>query len=309
MRIIFFGTPDFAVPSLLALLAGPDDVVTVVCQPDRPAGRGRHLTPPPVKLAALAANVPVLQPTKIRTEEFLDELRRARPDLIVVAAYGRILPAGILTLAPHGCINVHASLLPKYRGAAPMQWAILNGEDRTGITIMRVVEELDAGDILLQREVPIGPGDTLATIHDRLAALGAETLLEAIEALRRGALSAIPQDPAKVTFAPMIEKEDGRIDWRLTATDLERRVRAFHPWPSAYTFLQGKLLKVTRARATASLKADAPPGTVVALGEVVRVACGTGDLAVEELQLEGRRRLGAAEFIRGGHVAEGAVFG
>lgn len=307
MRIIFFGTPDFAVASLQALLAGPDDVVGVVCQPDKPAGRGQRLTAPPVKQTALAANLPVLQPVKIRTPEFLAQLRAWEPELIVVTAYGRILPNTILELPPLGCINVHASLLPKYRGAAPMQWALLNGDATTGVTIMRLAEKMDAGDMLLARETPIGRDDTLASLHDRLAAIGAAALTEAIELLRRGDLRGTPQDQSQVTFAPMIKKEDGRIDWTRPAIEVERQVRAFHPWPSAYSHLDGKRLKVSRAHATASLRANATPGTVVAVGDAIRVACGDGDLEIAELQLEGRRRLPAGEFTHGGHVTVGAI--
>jgi methionyl-tRNA formyltransferase len=309
MRIVFFGTPDFAVPSLRALLASRDDVVGVVCQPDRPAGRGRHVTVPPVKQVALAAGVPVLQPEKIRTPEFLEQLRRWKPDLIVVAAYGRILPNSILDLPPHGCINVHASLLPKYRGAAPMQWAILNGEERTGVTIMRVAEKMDAGDILLARQTVIAPDETLASLHDRLAELGAAALIESIERLRRGEFAPVPQDEAQATYAPMITKEQGRIDWTQSAAAIERQVRAFDPWPSAYTYLASKLLKIHRSHADTTRRLPVAAGTVVAVGSEIRIACGEGELVIEELQLEGRKRLSAAEFSRGGHVAVGKVAG
>ncbi len=307
MRIVFFGTPDFAVPSLRALMTGPDDVVGVVCQPDKPAGRGQRLTAPPVKQAATDMGIPVLQPAKIRTTEFLEQLRVWKPDLIVVAAYGRILPNGILELPPHGCINVHASLLPKYRGAAPMQWAILNGDPRTGVTIMRVEERMDAGDMLLVRETPIRYDDTLASLHDRLAELGAAALIEAIELLRRGELEGTPQDEAQVTYAPMISKEQGRIDWTQPAVAIERQVRAFHPWPSAYTFLDGRVVKIHRAKAVAGRHFNTPAGTIVAIGDTIGVACGEGDLMIADLQLEGRKRLSAAEFSRGNHVAVGTV--
>jgi methionyl-tRNA formyltransferase len=249
----------------------------------------------------------VLQPVKVRTAELLDQLRAWNADLIVVAAYGRILPTTILELPPQGCINVHASLLPKYRGAAPMQWALLNGDGSTGVTIMQVAEKMDAGDILLARETAIGPDDTLESLHDRLAALGAAALTEAIDLLRRGELTGTPQDEAKVTFAPMIKKEDGCIDWTRPAIELERTVRAFQPWPSAYTDLGGKRLKISRAKVVASAKAGKEPGTVVGVGDSIRVACGDGDLAITELQLEGRKRLSAAEFTNGGHVTGGVI--
>jgi len=291
---------------LRALLSGPDEVVGVVCQPDRPAGRGQHLTPPPVKQTAIAAGIPVLQPEKIRTAEFLEQLRAWAPDLAVVAAYGRILPNSILELPRHGCINVHASLLPKYRGAAPMQWAIVNGDDRTGVTIMQVAEKMDAGDMLLQRETPIGPNDTLGTVHDRLAEIGAIALIDAIEQIRAGTVRPVPQDETRVTYAPMIKKEDGRIDWSRPAAEIERRVRAFDPWPSAHTHLHGKLLKISRAKVGRGGRPEAP-GTVIGIGETIRVACGSDELEINELQLEGRKRLTAGEFTRGGHVAVGTV--
>lgn len=310
MRIIFFGTPDFAVPSLKALLTGPDDIVGIVCQPDRPAGRGQHLTAPPVKQIAVAAGVPVLQPDKIRTPEFLEQLRTWKPDLIVVAAYGRILPNSILELPPHGCINVHASLLPKYRGAAPMQWAILNGDAKTGVTIMQMSEEMDAGDILLSRETPLGGEEALPSLQTRLAALGAEALMDALKELRAGKLHPQPQDPSRVTFAPMIRKEDGAIDWGRPAAEIARRVRAFDPWPSAYTALDGKRLKICRTRAHKGDRGTAvPAGTVVAVGETIRVVCGEGDLLIEELQLEGRKRLSAGDLSRGSAIAVGARLG
>jgi methionyl-tRNA formyltransferase len=308
MRVVFFGTPDFAVPSLRALMDGPDDVVGVVCQPDKPAGRGQRLTAPPVKQAAIAMGIPVLQPAKVRTIEFLDQLRAWKPDLIVVAAYGRILPNSILELPPLGCINVHASLLPKYRGAAPMQWAILNGDQRTGVTIMRVEEKMDAGNMLLVRETPVRSDDTLASLHDRLAELGAAALTEAIELLRRGELEGIPQDEAQATYAPMISKEQGRIDWTQSAVAIERQVRAFHPWPSAYTLLGGKVVKIHRAKAVTGRAFNTPAGTIVAIGDEIGVACGDGVLMIEELQLEGRKRLAAAEFSRGNHVHVGTIF-
>ncbi len=247
LRIVFFGTPDFAVPSLQALLDGDDQIVGVVCQPDRPAGRGQQLSAPPVKVAAVQAGVPVLQPDKVRTPEFLDALRQWAPDLIVVAAYGRILPKPVLDLPPHGCINVHASLLPKYRGAAPIQWAMLRGEVETGVTIMQMNEGMDTGDIRLQRATPIGADETYGALQARLAVLGAEALREALADLKAGTLPRVPQREADMTLAPMLSKEDGRIDWTQAAADIARRVRALHPWPSAFTVLDGKLLKIHRA--------------------------------------------------------------
>lgn len=308
MRLVFFGTPDFAVPSLRALLAGPDPVVGAVSQPDRPAGRGQHLAAPPVKLAALAAGVPVFQPEKVRTAEFLGTLRDLTPDLIVVAAYGKILPAAILDLPARGCINVHASLLPRYRGAAPIQWAILHGDALTGITIMQMNERMDGGDILLQRTTPIAAGETYGELQIRLAELGAAVLIDAVARLRVGTLEPRPQNESEVTLAPLLRKEDGRIDWLRGAEQLARVVRAFNPWPSAYTIAAGRLLKVHRAHALRD-PVSGPPGHVAALGEGIRVATGSGTLVLDEVQLEGRKRLPAREFSRGGTVRVGTVLG
>jgi len=308
LPIVFFGTPDFAVPSLRALLDGPDEVVGVVSQPDRPAGRGRRLQAPPVKALALDGGIAVTQPQKVRTSEFLDTLQAWRPDLIVVAAYGRILPKAVLDLPRLGCLNVHASLLPKYRGAAPIQWAIARGEEVTGVTIMQMNERMDEGDILLQRETPIGSAETGGQLQQRLAPLGAEALVDAIEGLRAGTLIPEPQDDEAATLAPMIKKKDGCIDWFQAAEEIERKVRAFNPWPSAFTTLRGKLIKIHRACALPGFRSEAP-ATVVTVGDTVLVATGSGLLAIEELQLEGRKRLPAFEFGRSGIVATGSRFG
>ena len=307
-RIVFFGTPSFAVPSLQALLDGPDVVVGVVCQPDRPAGRGQHLHVPPVKGLASSRGIPVAQPEKLRSGESPLQLRAWKPDLCVVAAYGRILPPAILELPPLGCINVHASLLPKYRGAAPIQWAILRAEAVTGITIMQMNERMDEGDIRLQRQTPIGSDETFGELEERLAHLGAAALTEALVLLRAGELPRARQDDAQATLARMISKEDGRIDWHLPAVEIVRRVRAFNPWPSAFTFLEGKLLKIHRARMVAGA-ADDSAGVVVRVGDKIEIGTGRDRLAVEELQLAGRKRLAAAEFARGGLVVAGTRLG
>ena len=307
LRIVFFGTPEFAVPSLRALLAGADPVVGVVCQPDKPAGRGQHLTPPPVKRVALEAQVPVLQPEKLRPPVFLDALRAWAPDLIVVAAYGRILPKTVLDLPRHGCINVHGSLLPKYRGAAPIQWAILRGEVVTGITIMQMTERMDAGDILLQRETRIGDDETYGELQTRLADIGAHALMDAIAQLHAGTLRAQPQHEEDMTLAPMIAKENGRVDWTQPAAVIARMVRAFNPWPSTFTSLDGKLLKVHRAHVGTA--AAGAPGSVVRAQADLAVATGEGAIILDELQLEGRKRLSAAEFVRGGAIKVGTVLG
>jgi methionyl-tRNA formyltransferase len=306
-RIVFFGTPEFAVPTLRALLAGPARLVGVVCQPDKPAGRGQHLAIPPVKQVALEAGVPVLQPENLRVPEAIATLTAWAPDLIVVAAYGKILPKSILDLPRFGCINVHASILPKYRGAAPIQRAILRGETRTGVTIMRMNERMDAGDILLAVETEIGPDETYGALQTRLAELGAPALCEAVARLHAGTLVGQPQCETDMTLAPMIKKEDGRIDWRQPAIVLARRVRAFNPWPSAFTHLGGKQLKIHRAHAD-SLYRKSPPGTVVSVSNGICVATGEGTLVLDEVQLEGRKRLPAVEFSRGS-IKVGVVLG
>lgn len=308
MRIVFFGTPEFAVPSLRALLAGTEPVVGVVCQPDKPAGRGQHLALPPVKAEALAAGLPVFQPERVRSGDFLPALRELQPDLIVVVAYGKILPQAVLELPAHGCINVHASLLPRYRGAAPIQWAILRGETVTGITIMRIEERLDAGDILLQRSTSIGADETYGELQTRLAELGALALVDAVERLRLGTLDPRPQDEAAVTLAPLLRKADGRLDWVQPAEQLARVVRAFNPWPSAHTLAAGRLLKIHRAHALPDA-IGGPPGRVAGLDDGLRVATGLGTLVLDEVQLEGRKRLPACEFSRGGTVKTGTILG
>lgn len=308
-RIAFFGTPEFAVPPLQALLDGPDTIVGVVCQPDRPAGRGQQPQMPPVKQLAEEHRVAVAQPVKVKTDEFPALLRDWSPDLIVVAAYGRILPRSVLDLPRLGCVNVHASLLPKYRGAAPIQWALLRGESTTGVTIMRMNERMDEGDILLQRAIAIEPAESYGELQRRLATLGAAALMEALTALHGGALRAVPQDHAAASYAPMIHKPDGAIDWRLPAVEIARRVRAFNPWPSAFTQHRGRLLKIHRARDLAETSSTAPPGTVLEIGDDIRVATGTGVVAIDELQLEGKRALPAQAFGRGGGLSVGDLLG
>lgn len=307
-RIVFFGTPAFAVPSLQALLDGPDTVVGVVCQPDRPAGRGQRLQAPPVKQLAERHQLPVAQPLKLKSGEFPDQLRAWAPDLAVVAAYGRILPAPILATPRLGCINVHASLLPRYRGAAPIQWAVLNGDAETGVTIMQMNERMDEGDILLQRATPIGADETYGALQERLAEIGAGALRDALDGLAAGTLAATPQDHAAATLAPLIRKEQGAIDWNRPAVEIARAVRGFSPWPSAYTTLGGKLLKLHRARALDE-PAGGAPGTVIGADRTLRVATGAGVLAIEELQLEGRKALDAATFARGGGIKVGDRLG
>lgn len=305
------GTPEFAVPSLQVLLSGEDTVVGVVTQPDQPAGRGMNLHASPIKVLASAYDIPVFQPAKLRIPGVIEQLQAWQPDLIVVAAYGKILPTSVLLLPPLGCINVHASLLPKYRGAGPIQWAIARGETETGVTIMRISERMDSGDILLQKMIPIAHNDTGGTLHDKLARLGAGALSEAIGLLKRGQLVARPQNEAEATYAPLIKKEDGRIDWSQDAINIERRIRAFNPWPSAYTTLNGKLLKIISARVEmSSPHSSAVPGTVIEVTPTSSlVATGAGALSLTEIQLEGKKHLPIEEFLKGHHFEPGLVLG
>jgi methionyl-tRNA formyltransferase len=309
MDVLFMGTPEFAAPTLQALLDSRHDLRAVVTQPDKPAGRGRRLSAPKVKQLALAHEIPCLQPTALNDPTVEDALSALEPEVIVVAAYGKILPPSILNIPPMGCINVHASLLPKYRGAAPIQWAIINGETETGITIMLMDEEMDHGPILLQRPVPILPDETAGELHDRLAALGPPCLLEALEGLEAGSLTPRTQDHAEATYAPMLSKEDGRLDWSEPAERVVNRVRGVTPWPGATTSLGGEPIKVWRASAS-SAEASGRPGEVVAVGEDgLTVACGRGALRIVELQVAGRRRMAAASFLRGYPVAPGTILG
>ncbi|MGH7859238.1 MAG: methionyl-tRNA formyltransferase, partial [Candidatus Binatia bacterium] len=303
VRIVFMGTPAFAVPSLAVLFEAGHEVVGAVTQPDRPSGRGQSMQLSPVKRYALQRRLLVEQPERLRDPAFLERLRALSPELLVVAAYGKILPKAVLDLPLRGAINVHGSLLPKYRGAAPIQRALLAGEATTGITIMQMNERMDAGDILLQREVPIRPDDTGESLQARMAETGASALIEALYLLERGELLAVPQEDREATLAPMIRKEEGEIDWKRNAEEIERAVRAFFPWPSAYTRLRGKLLKILRG--AVAPHADALPGTVVeTAGEAIRIATGAGSLACLELQLEGKRAMSARELVSGRLVRE-----
>lgn len=295
-RIVFMGTPQFAVPSLLACLE-VGEVVAVVTQPDKPKGRGQELAAPPVKLEAQQRGLTVLQPAKLRTPPFSEELKRLSPDVVVVTAYGKILPADLLAVPSKGCVNVHGSLLPRFRGAAPIQWAIEAGDAKTGVCLMRMDEGLDTGPVISCREVPIGPDDTSATLHDALAELGGRILKDDLPRYLSGELVPRPQPSEGMVLAPIIEKEEGRLDWRRPAVELERRLRAFTPWPGAFTTLAGGLLKVHRVRVG---EGKGEPGTVLSAGpEGIEVACGQGSLVLLEVQPEGKRRMTAAEFVTG----------
>jgi methionyl-tRNA formyltransferase len=298
MRVVFMGTPAFAVPSLGALAAAGHELLAVIAQPDRPAGRGQALREPATKAWARARGVPVLQPEKVRDGKLAAELGALRPDVVAVAAYGRILGRDLLELAPHGAINVHGSLLPKYRGAAPVQWAVANGERETGVSIMQMDEGLDTGDVLLQRALAIGPDDTAEGLAPRLAALGGQALLEALALAAAGALVPVRQDGAHATLAPILSKEDGRIDWSLPAPRIAARLRGFSPWPGAWTTLDGRVVKILEARAEGG--AAGRPGEARRAARALLVACGEGSaLAVARLQPEGRAAQDALSFLNG----------
>ena len=303
--IVFMGTPEIAAVTLKELLQGPDPVVGVVTQPDRPAGRGQKTISSPVRGVAESHGVPVIAPEKIRDPGFLATLNDWNPQIIVVVAFGRILPATILDLAPHGCVNVHYSLLPKYRGAAPAAWTIINGEEKGGVTTMRLEQKMDAGPIYLQEEIAVAPDETTASLQDKLTPVGARLLLETIRRLKDGTLAPRTQDEAKATFAPMIKKEDGLIDWSRSAAEIERRVRGFTPWPSAYTHLRGKLIKVHRAKVIATTERGNPGEIIRADGNGFWVATGSGALSLEEVQLENRKRLLGVEFLKGARIGKG----
>ena len=304
LRVVFMGSPAFAVPSLLRLLADGQEVAYVVTQPDRPAGRGRDLRPPPVKVAAEARDLPCLQPEKLKDLGTRAALAAARPDVIVVVAFGQFLPRAVRELPPLGCINVHASLLPKYRGAAPINWALIAGEAETGVTIMRVEAAMDAGPILLQRRVLIASRDNAGTLHDRLAELGAAALMDALGLLANGEAVWTPQDEAQATWAPKLRDEDCRLDLAGEPTGLVNRVRGLTPAPGAYVSLpDGRRLKVLEMR----MRPEAGPAGVVldVAEEALVVGTGTGAVALVELQPEGKRRMGGAEFARGQRLGAG----
>jgi methionyl-tRNA formyltransferase len=307
MRIVFAGTPEFAVPALRALIASGNPPCTVYTQPDRPAGRGRKIAASPVKQLADEYSIPVLQPESLKGPEELERLRDLAPDLMVVVAYGMILPTPILAVPRLGCVNIHASLLPRWRGAAPIQRAILAGDTETGVTLMRIEPRLDAGPMLGKRSCPIGGDDTAATLHDRLAGLGAELLIEWLPELAAGRRPGEVQDERLVTYAEKIDKSEARIDWQQAAIPICRRVRAFNPWPVAETTLEGTVLRIWSAQAL-DTPPDAPPGTIVANPRSLDVACGQGTLRILEIQAPGKRRMRAADFLNA-HAMAGKRLG
>lgn len=300
MKIVFMGTPDFAIPALDLLIESGENIVGVVTMPDRTKGRGRKLKAPPVKETAERKGITVFQPGKIRDDFFISKLKELNPDVIVVVAFGQILSKEILKIPRFGCINLHASLLPKYRGAAPINWVIINGDKVTGVTTMLMDEGLDTGDILLQKEVEIEEGDTAETLHDKLAKTGAKLLLETLYRLKEGKITPIPQDHSKATMTPMLKKEDGLIDWEKGAKEISNLIRALTPRPGAFTHLQGKILKIFKVVALEGDSKNINSGTIIEIDEKgITISTGKGFLLIKEIQLQDHKKMGVADFLRG----------
>lgn len=311
MKLIVCGTPEFAVPTLEAVLAAGHDVALAVTQPDRPSGRGMELRAPPVKRSAQASGIPVVQPEKIKNNlEFRERVEALRPDAIVVVAYGRIIPGWMLDLPPMGNINLHGSLLPKYRGAAPVQWAVARGETVTGVTTMRLDPGLDTGDMLLARAVPIAPDETATDVLSALAALGAELMVETLAGLASGSITPQPQDHSLASLAPILTREDGRIDFTRCAKETYDRWRGFQPWPGAHTAFRGKKLIVHRMHIGLEGEESGEVAAIQIVGDEIKVRCGAGSFLVfDEVQLEGKRRVTAAEFLHGFQIRSGERLG
>ena len=307
MKIVYMGTPDFAVPPLRSLLNTEYEVAAVVTQPDKPKGRGKALMPTPVKEEALKHGIPVYQPEKVREPGFVEKLRELNPDLIIVAAFGQIIPESVLNMPKFGCINIHASLLPKYRGAAPIQYAVIDGEKESGVTIMKMGKGLDTGDMIARTEVPLAKDETGGSLFEKLSSAGARLLVETLPDIFAGtAVYEKQPEESPTPYAAMITKKMGLIDFSKSAEELERLVRGLNPWPSAYTFLNGKNLKIWKAEADMTQAEKNIPGTVVRADEEgICVACGTGRLILKEVQLEGKKRMDSASFLRGCKVEPG----
>jgi len=309
LRIIFMGTPQFSVPALESLHGCGHEIALVVTQPDRPCGRGRRLTPPPVKTAAASLGLEITQPDTLRTEAFADVIRSKTPDVLVVVAYGKIIPDSVLAIPSLGPINIHASLLPRYRGPAPIQWAIINGEEETGVTTIMMDSGVDTGDMLETRTAPVFRDDTAQSLHDRLSVLGAELIVSTLKGLMDGSLAPQPQDHDLATHAPMLKKNDGRIDWQQPAETIEARIRGLSPWPGAFTFLEGKRLKILAA-ATARMDETSRPGTVLRrFPDQLVVAAGRGAVSIRNIQGPSGKQLDITEFLRGCRIPPGTLMG
>lgn len=308
MKVIFMGTPDFAVGTLEAVIEAGHEVSCVVTQPDKPRGRGKAMQYPPVKECALAHGIPVFQPVKIREKQSMEELFRYEADMIVVVAFGQILPKEILDYPAYGCINVHASLLPKYRGAAPIQWAVIDGEKHSGVTIMKMDEGLDTGDMVAHAEVAIGFDETGGSLHDKLASVGAQLCVKTMKQIEEGTAVYEKQRGEDSCYAKMLTKQLGNIDWSWQAERIERLVRGLNPWPSAFSYIHGKSMKIWKAHVEPDT-GDGTPGCVVRCeGDVLTIQTGEGYLCVDELQLEGKKRMRTADFLRGYQISNGDTF-
>ena len=305
LRVVFMGSPAFAVPALKALVER-HEVALVVTQPDKPVGRGKRLAPPPVKEAAERLGLPVMQPRATRKPPFAERLREVKADVAVVVAYGRILPRPVLDAFPRGCLNIHASLLPRYRGAAPIQWAIIRGEDETGVAIMRLDEGMDTGPVLAERRLAIEPDDTVGSLAEKLAPLGAELLLDVLAQVEAGEEVEEPQDHEAATYAPMLSKSDGAVDWMQSARAVRDRIRGVDPWPGATTALAGETIKLF---SPSLAEGEGEPGELLRLDGGLVIACGSGAVRVAEVQAPGKRRMDAEAFARGRKLAPGAHFG
>lgn len=307
MKIIFMGTPDFAVHTLRALYEAGHEIVLVVTQPDKPKGRGGRVQMSDVKQYALSCGLEVFQPVRLKDEDSIRRLKETACDLMVVAAFGQILPKEVLMVPPHGCINVHASLLPRLRGASPIQTSILEGDKETGVTIQQMGEGLDTGDILMQRTIPISDQDTGGSLFDRLAQEGALLAAECVEAISRGEIHPVPQDESLATYAKKIDKSMGHIDWNKSAKETELLIRALDPWPSAFSYLNGRMVKIWKAETGEDCKAA--PGSVVEVSkDSITVACGSGSLIIKEMQLEGKKRMPVHDLLLGFSIDKGVSF-
>lgn len=303
MRVIFMGTPDFAVPSLQKLIDRGDEICAVFTQPDKPKGRGHKLQAPPVKELAMRCGIPVYQPQTLRDEDVQRQIRKLAPDAIIVAAYGKLLPKPVLDTPKYGCINVHGSLLPKYRGAAPIQWAVINGDKTAGVTTMYMGEGMDTGDMLLKAETPVGEDETAGQLFDRLMVLGADLLGETLDKLENGTLERTPQNDSEATHAPMLSKELSKINWNRSADEIHNLIRGLNPWPCAFSVLNGKRIKLLASRTTAG---SGKPGALTVINGELAVFCGSGALVLTEIQTENGKRMSGKEYLLGHPLAAGA---
>ncbi|MBM7614512.1 methionyl-tRNA formyltransferase [Alkaliphilus hydrothermalis] len=309
MRVIFMGTPDFAVPCLQRLIDRNNEILAVFTQPDKPKGRGKKMTMPPVKELAVEKDIPVYQPAKLKTPEMTELIREMKPDIIIVVAYGHLLSKEILDIPPFGCVNVHASLLPAYRGSAPIHWAIINGEKVTGNTTMYMDVGMDTGDMILKEELEIGENETTGELHDRLSMMGAELLMKTLTLIEKGEVEREKQNEEEATYAPMMSKEVGKIQWEKSATEIRNLIRGTNPWPSAFTAYGDKVMKIWRARVESSEKIYQPGKIIKVNKEEVFVGTGKDILVIQELQFSGGKRLAVKDFLVGNSIVEDIILG